>query len=643
MKYWLLSLLSLTTLLFLLSCTDSLTGNDDDNNNNNDSITDSSDTSKAAPSAPINVSATKGSSSVYIYVTWDPVLKQGVTSYRLYRSGSSSNTNDKGLFSKLAEADTSDSMFMSGYYKDSITYLSQQTYYYSVVAVNYYGESEWSAVDSGWINYVDPNDTIPQQFDIYFTSTTNQMSNSISIIWYAENDDTSSVINVYKSVGDTLSWGLLAADADTPFVDSSNKLPGTTYYYALTATPEGGVEGLKSTYMELTTPPLGPDSIWVTGVSESSISFAWNSVSQASEYGIYLIGGSGIGFNPTYSTTDTTYTINALMSGVTTSLVVDAVVSNVNSEKSDTLSARTYYTGPYWLTVSNDEEEFISIVWPKLQTYTDTIEGATYTLYKGTDTANMSILDSTLTTTSYIDSNVLIDSMYYYKVSSVDSTGWPSSFSPTKSGKAIKTVVITVFPPDSMWKSGVVDSNVTLSWNSGVGALSYKLYRKSTYDTDDDWHLIASPTDTVYKDTSVIDKIGYYYAVSSVGEGDEESTKYTRASVFVGIGSDYSYLDVNPTVTDSANLVTLNWSKTTNGSEVAYRIYRKENEGIMSYTTLVDSSATSWIDSSGTSGDSLTYLIDAIFDFGGIEYEVGVMVPSGVGSPNYNSIGITLP
>ncbi len=643
MKYWLLSLLSLTTLLFLLSCTESLTGNDDDNNNGNDSIVDTSDTSTAAPSAPINVSATKGSSSVYVYVNWDPVLKQGVSSYRVYRSGNSADTNDKGQFSKIAEADTSNSVFMSGYYRDSITYQGEQTYYYSVIAVNYYGESEWSAVDSGWIDYIDPNDTIPQPFEIYFTATTNQLDKSITFVWYPENDDTSSVINVYKSVGDTLNWELLAADADTPFVDSSTKLAGTTYYYALTATPEGGVEGLKSTYKELTTPPLGPDSVWVTGVTESSISIAWNSVAGASNYGIYLIGGSGIDFNPTYSTTDTTYTINALMSGVTTSLVIDGVVTAGKSEKSDTLSARTYYTGPYWLTVSSDQEEFISIVWPKLQTYTDTIEGATYTLYKGTDSINMSILDSTLTTTSYVDSNVLIDSIYYYKVSAVDSADWPSSFSPTKSGKAIKTVVITVFPPDSMWKVSELDSTITLHWNSGVGALSYKLYRKSTYDTSDDWHLIASPTDTVFEDTSVIDKIGYYYAVSSVGEGDEESTKYSRASVFAAVGDDYSYLDVNPTVTDSANLITLSWNKTSKGSEVSYRIYSKKNNGIMSYTTLVDSSVTSWIDSSGVSGDSLTYLIDAIFDFGGIEYEVGVMVPSGVGSPNYNSIGLTLP
>lgn len=636
MKYWLITILSVTSILFMLSCTESLTGKDD--NNGNDSIIDTTDTnvvdtSDTVPTAPTNVSATKGSSSVYIDVTWSPVLGQGVNRYIVYRSDYPDNLNDKSYYSKMKEADTSDSVFMSGFYRDTIAYQGKMTYYYRVVAFNYYGEGEWSDPDSGWINYVDPNDTIPQQFDIYFNSQVNQTNNSISIIWYPENDDTSSIINVYKSIGDTLSWALLASDADTPFVDSSTKLPGTTYYYALTATPEGGVEGLKSTYMKLTTAPLGPDSVWITETTESSLSIAWNSVEGASSYGIFLSGG----YNPDYSTTDTTYTISALMSGVTTYLTVDALVGTIRSEKSDTISGRTYYTGPYWLTVSNDQDQFISVTWPKLQTYTDTIEGATYTLYKGSDSTNMVILDSTLTTTSYIDSNVIVDSMYYYKVSAVDSLGWPSSFSPTKSGKAIKN--ITVFAPDSLWKLSGEYSGIILHWTSGEGATGYKLYRKSTYDSNDDWHLIASPADTTYHDTNTIDWLGYAYAVSSTNDSGEESSKYTNTFSFVSFG-DYSHIDINITVdSSSSDMIRVKWNKTSNGTEEKYVVYRQENSEMTTIVDVLDSSVTSWTDTNVVSGNNMEYTVDPVFDIGGIKYKVGG-INAGL---NANTIEVTVP
>lgn len=644
MKYWLISFLSLTTLIFMLSCTDSLTGNDDDNNNNNDSTQNDStkdttdtnvvDTSDTVPTAPTNVSATKGSSSVYIYVTWTPVLGEGVTRYKIINSTNPDALNDKSEYSKIYEADTSDSAFMTGYYVDSIEYKSDQKYYYRVIAINYYGESEWSDLDSGWLYWIDPNDTIPQQFDDYVTSTSDANDN-IKIVWYSK--DTSDVFNIYKSEGDTNNWTLIAADADTPFVDTADLLPGTTYYYALTKIPQGGVESLKSSPLTLTTKSLGPDSVWISDVTSNSVTVNWTSVEGAFNYGVYVIRDSINSIADKY-VSDTTVTLTALESGSEISIVVNGNISGLLTYFSDTAVAKTLYQGPGNVSATNNQENFILISWNKLSVGTDSIDGAVYSLYKGTDTSSMILVDSTLTLTSYIDSNVIADTIYHYKVKAVDTTGHASIFSFITSGKSIET--ITFVAPDTLWKESGIDTGIVLHWNDAFGAASYKLYRKSSYDTNDDWHLIASPTDTTYHDSTTVDRLGYAYAVSTVSDSNEESTKYTNNRTFASLGGDYSHIDINLAAdTTTPGQITVSWNKTTNGTEENYIIYRQQNSELMTIVEAVDSSVTSWIDTSVTSGDIMEYVVDPIFDIGGVKYKVGII---STGLYN-NSVTVTMP
>lgn len=649
MKYWLISLLSATILLFLFSCTESLTGNDTDDPNDStfqDSTldtnsTDTTDTSTAVPSAPINVSATKGSSSVYIYVTWDPVLLQGVTRYKLLNTTNPEALNNVSEYSKVYEADTSDSVFMSGYYADSIKYQGSQTYYYRVVAYNYYGESEWSELDSGWIDWVDPLDTIPQIFDEPWTLNSDN-TGKVSIAWYSE--DSTDVYKIYISESDTNNWILLATNPDTPYVDTTNKKTGTTYYYALTKTPLGKVESLKSTPSTYTTKSEGPDSLWATNLSANGFDLSWNPINNATQYLIYVFTDI-MSSQYSYIASDTTVKVSGIESGTEVSVVVVGNVSGKLSEHSDTLNVKVLYVGPGQLSATKDQEEFIQLNWKEVLVGLDTLKGATYSLYKGTDTANMTLVDSTLTELSYIDSNVIVDTVYYYKVMAKDSLGHESIFSYHASGKAVKTVIITFEAPDTLWKESGIDTGIVLHWNNALGAASYKLYRKSSYDVSDTWQLIATPTDTMYHDSTTIDRIGYSYAVSTISDSAEESTKYTNTTTFASLGGDYSRIDIDLTAdTSIADQITINWNTSSNGTEESYLIYRQENSETMTIVGTVDATVNSWIDTNIVSGDVMMYVVDPIFDIGGVKYKVGVITADPLNTHPYNNaINVTMP
>ncbi|MDR1220584.1 MAG: fibronectin type III domain-containing protein [Treponema sp.] len=188
--------------LFTAQWTDGNSGGGDNNDSN------------TAPSAPTGVSATAQSSNS-VSVSWNAV--SGATSYKVYRSGSSSGTYTQvGSPSSASYTDTGLS--------------SSTTYYYKVSAVNSAGESAQSSYASATTSSSSSGNTAPSAPT--GVSATAQSSSSVSVSWNAVSGATS--YKVYYEIGSSSAKNLAATVYSESYTHNGLSA-GTTYYYYIKA------------------------------------------------------------------------------------------------------------------------------------------------------------------------------------------------------------------------------------------------------------------------------------------------------------------------------------------------------------------------------------------------------------------------
>ena len=243
-----------------------------------------------------------------------------------------------------------------------------------------------------------------------------------------------------------------------------------------------------------------------------------------------------------------------------------------------------YLAAPSGLSVSNTIAS-LTLKW-------NAVKGATgYEIYRaGTDGKYSKI--TTVTSTSYVDTNVKNNTQYSYKIKAYNAAG-TSAFSTAAS---LKKTQISV----SNLKADANGSKVQLSWTGGVtGAEGYVIYRRTEGGS---YAEIGRTAGNTYSDT-ISAGIKYYYAVA-VYSGSRTEDKCPEVGAM--------YL-AEPAVTGASNItsgVQVKWSQVTGAT--GYIVYRKgAGKGWARIADIKDGSTVNYTDTTAASGTTYTYTVRA--------------------------------
>ena len=211
-----------------------------------------------------------------------------------------------------------------------------------------------------------------------------------------------------------------------------------------------------------------------------------------------------------------------------------------------------------------------------------------YEIYRaGTDGKYSKI--KTVTSTSYVDTNVKNNTQYSYKIKAYNAAG-ASAFSTAAS---LKKTQISV----SNLKADANGSKVQLSWTGGVaGAEGYVIYRRTEGGS---YTEIGRTSGNTYSDT-ISAGIKYYYAVA-VYSGSRTEDKCPEA------GAMYLATPSGLSVSNTIASLTLKWNAVKGAT--GYEIYRAGTDGKYSKITTVTS--TSYVDTSVKNNTQYSYRIKA--------------------------------
>ena len=243
-----------------------------------------------------------------------------------------------------------------------------------------------------------------------------------------------------------------------------------------------------------------------------------------------------------------------------------------------------YLATPSGLSVSNTIAS-LTLKW-------NAVKGATgYEIYRaGTDGKYSKI--TTVTSTSYVDTNVKNNTQYSYKIKAYNAAG-TSAFSTAAS---LKKTQISV----SNLKADANGSKVQLSWTGGVtGAEGYVIYRRTEGGS---YTEIGRTSGNTYSNT-ISAGIKYYYAVA-VYSGSRTEDKCPEVGVM--------YL-AEPAVTGASNItsgVQVKWSQVTGAT--GYIVYRKgAGKGWARIADIKEGSTVNYTDTTAASGTIYTYTVRA--------------------------------
>jgi fibronectin type 3 domain-containing protein len=328
--------------------------------------------------------------------------------------------------------------------------------------------------------------------------------------------------------GDTAGWliptNTLSGSVGDVLVFAN--LTGTSQTINWFVPNNGGVNGFQIVPTSVSSPPAAVANLIANGGIQQ-VSLNWNASSGATSYNVFRGTSSGKESGPIATVNSTSYTDTTSVAGTTYYYIVDAVNSygySFSSEASATPSWGPYVPAtPTGLTASG---QFGQI----LMAWNAAGGAASYNLYRGTSPGGESgtPIATGITSTSYVDTNIVIGTTYYYTVVAVDGTGDSgvsneANAASTSNGagtsigvqflmiqnqaQALNTTPVEYFyGPDNgdtnaNWKAGYGPIAQT-NWNTIGGVYGYISTVKAT-------NLIGSSNNLT---TAAVSATGYFYS-----------------------------------------------------------------------------------------------------------------------------------
>jgi fibronectin type 3 domain-containing protein len=369
----------------------------------------------------------------------------------------------------------------------------------------------------GCIDPMGPNESIPEiptNLDAKALSLTD-----IQIIWSSVSN--ADGYHIYKSKTSTGDFEEIGASTTRSYIDA-DLTPYTTHFYKVSAYNKHGESALSDYVSATATLIPAPTNVRVTEVKSSSINIEWDSVQNATGYKVYRTTSETDEFtlvNTLATSTDWTnfgldvettyyYRVKAYNSSsesdfsnivsATTSMAVPAVPSNVNAVAESTSS--------------------ITVSWDSVPN----AEG--YKVYRSKNTYGTYTLIETTEETSFTDTALEENTIYYYKITAYNAGGesTQSSYDFAKTRLAI--------PNQPAISSTTADQLYVISvrWSFDSRASGYYIYRSSTENGEYTRIGTASGSSTtLFRDLVGTPNTTYYYKVSAFNaSGESEKSDF---------------------------------------------------------------------------------------------------------------------
>ena len=448
------------------------------------------------PDAPENLSATDGTSSEYIRLTWSASM--GATKYRIYRHTSDVFSSSQEIASEVTALTW-----------DDTTAIPDTTYFYWVAAESDSGVGNVGNSDSGSRAVL----SAPQGVQASDNSSPDHVSVSWNLLAGA-----SSYYVFRNTTNDSQSAGQVAQNLlASPFEDTSAS-PGTTYYYWVRAY-NGALSQWSSsdagTRLQLPAPDAPTNVSASDGPGIAPIQVSWNAASGASSYYIYQGTSNSVGSASEVAQTATlNWTDNNSAPNQTYYYWVRSWRENGgHSAYSQSDSGSWQLAAPATVsatdgTVANQ----IDISWA-------VVPGASsYRIYRSEDSvfANSTEISNGISQQSYVDNSVAAGTIYHYWVKA-EASGIQGPESSSDSGFARDILQ----PPGSITTTTTDRDGVHLTWGAALGATRYYIYRNVVGSSSRE--LLGQVSTTEFTDTTAVVAENYEYSLRSFADGEFSS------------------------------------------------------------------------------------------------------------------------
>ena len=508
--------------------------------------------------APTALTATDGTSSSHVAVTW--TASPSASSYKLFRSTGTATAIQLATTTGTSYTDT--------------TAVPGVTYTYSAKASGQTGtgDSESSNTDTGWRGIEAPTAV---------SATDGAFTDKVVLTW---SGTAGSGFKIFRATGSGAATQIGTSNT-TSFSDTT-AVPATLYTYSVKTTSPAGDSAASATdtgWVGLSAPATVTAS---KGTSTTAVNLSWTAVTGATGYKVYRATGQVSG-TLLASPTGTSYVDASAEPGVYYTYTVAANSAlGPSSTKGDTgwrmLSAPTSVSATDGTDTSN-----VVITWAAPA-------GATrYSVYRAEGTGTAVLIGSTLAPiVSFTDTSALPAKLYTYTVSAWGASG---------TGESARSVSNTgwrgmVAPTGVSASDGTSTSQVTISWNAAIGAVSYKVYRGAT--------LISTTTGRAIPDMSATPGTVYAYSVTAVGPTG------TGDSARSGADNGWRNLPAPTGLTATRNLATkiqTRWN-TVSGA-TAYSVYRGTSASSLAFLAIAASAT--YDDTTAVAGTTYYYAVSA--------------------------------
>lgn len=498
------------------------------------------------PEVPTGLASSAGDTIVTL--TW--TVQAGAAGYNVYRSTTSGTPGLKLNPNALTGSSYADSAVQNG-----------TTYYYSVTATNTAGES-------GATNQISAT---PQMSIAGAPTGLSAAAGNAQVVvsWTLASGATG--YNVYRSnsSGTQGSKLNLIAITGSSYTDST-AVNGTTYYYNVTALNAAGESGLSS---QTSATPQVPVAGAPVGLSASAgnaqVGLTWTSTTGATGYNVYRSTSSGTqgGRLNAAVLTGTTYTDRTALNETTYYYSVSATNAGGESGASNQASARPQVPAPTTPTglsaVANDGAVTLS--------WSGSNGASQYNVYRSTSSGISGTNIASPKGSSYTDADVANGTAYFYEVTAQNDGGESGL-----SNQASATPQISAPNAPTNLSATAGDSTVSLSWATVLTADRYNLYRSTSSGAQGTKLNSSSITLPSYTDSTAVNGIRYYFAVTAVNAGGESGLS-GQADAMPQVPLPNAPHDLSATPGNSQ--VVLSWTAMT--GIAGYNVYRSTASGTL--------------------------------------------------------------
>lgn len=519
-------------------------------------------------SYPSSVSASKGSYSTYIRVTWYSVYS--AAKYYIHRGRSAATAYT--IIDSITSSTTT--------YRDTMQDTSTQ-FYYRISAANSKGERGRPSTDCDY-GYID---RLNSPYSVSATDGTYE--SHIYISWSSVSG--AAGYNIYRSLTYSGVYTLIDSAKSTYYYDSVKTMD--TYYYKIAAYDAFGRVGTLSSYNAgyIKRTLDRPTSVTASrGTYEDYISVTWSAVTGATGYYIHrsltnildsftvIDSTSSTFYNDSVPTADNYYyavsAYDSLGRASQMSSTYYGYITRLSTPSISSISKGTYYT-------------HIAMSW-------SAITGADGYLIYRSDSGSAGqylFIDSTIST-GYNDSSLNDQEYHYYKLAAYNNKGKVSALSSYQYGY-LKPFS---YPTNIVVSKFLYKDRLIITWDEVPVATGYNVYRSTT--SSGTFTKIASVTENSYIDSTLGNQNYYYYKISTLNG----STESTLSSYVQG------YKLIPPpgfSVKGYSGYIRLSWNS--NSNLAGYYIYRSSDQIDFLRIAILSSGSTSYY--SDTVQDFRTY------------------------------------